>query len=370
MPRTGGFSRVLLTLGGAGLALGLVEWMLSRPTPTAPPPTPTAISATATPRVVRTPVENPTAPAPHEDVVAWVDGTPLPAATLAERMAADRALSALFGITTTDEDAALDRFINETLVLRAAEAAGFYVSSEIVTDELAALLAAHNQSHTALETALLAEGVTLDAFSDYFARLITARDFAAAQASGTEEYIRLLRRSADIRLSPAGAVALPTLAPLTLEPTATPDASRGTAVGQVAPNLSLPLLGGNPSEALTLDVLRGRPVVLVFWVTWCGHCRAQTPLLIDAHQQHPEVAFVGVNLREPPNTVQAYVAEQGIPYTILLDADGSATQQFQVSGLPTTYFIDAEGRIAARHSGQLTAESLASYMALLLGQGR
>jgi len=120
--------------------------------------------------------------------------------------------------------------------------------------------------------------------------------------------------------------------------------------------------------ALDLDALRGQPVVLSFWVTWCGHCRAQTPLLVDAHARESAtgVQFVGVNVRETADLVQPYVDQQGILYPVVLDADGRTAQQYQISGYPTTYFLDAEGRVVARHVGQLNAQALEQYLALLL----
>jgi len=70
-------------------------------------------------------------------------------------------------------------------------------------------------------------------------------------------------------------------------------------------------------------------------------------------------------VRETADVVQPYVAQQGILYPVALDADGRTAQQYQVSGYPTTYFLDAEGRVVARHVGQLNAQALEQYLALL-----
>jgi cytochrome c biogenesis protein CcmG/thiol:disulfide interchange protein DsbE len=251
-----------------------------------------------------------------------------------------------------------------------------------------------------LEAALQAEGFSLAAFDTYLANLIAARDFSMAQAQARgitqEAYILELRQANDVRfatgdvaaLSEAVAPAMSRVSTVTSEtlptdvpptPTAVPPTPtdvppaptdvvpRGTEVGQRAPDFALPLLGSDPLVALDLDALLGQPVVLSFWVTWCSHCRAQTPLLVDAYTRESAagVQFVGVNVRETADEVQRYVNAQAIPYPVVLDTEGQTAQRYQVSGYPTTYFLDAEGRVAARYIGQLNAQVLEQYLALV-----
>ncbi len=381
--------RWLLALGAlaaAALIGGLALWSLSRP-PRQIPASPTPLAAPAARQTLPAAV-----PVASQDAVAWINGNPLPALALTQRQTLDRVLYALLDVPAAD-DAALDRLINEVLLLGAAESAGFSVTSESVTAEREALLAAHGKSTADLEAALQAEGLPLAAFDAYFTNLIVARDFSAAQAQarGTtaEAFILELRQANDVRVAADSAAAIdagdaapptapptapPEPTPVPVEPTATQipptptaDEPRGTATGQRAPGFSLPLLGGDPSAAFDLDAQRGHPMVLSFWVTWCSHCRAQTPLLVDAHARRAAegIQFVGVNVREGADVVRPYVEQQGIPYAVVLDADGRTAQQYQVSGYPTTYFLDAEGRVIARHVGELNAQALEQYLALL-----
>lgn len=368
-----------LVLGGAAL------WLLERPARPLPP--------TPRPAQAATP-SSPASAAPataQESAVAWINGNPLPQAALAQRQALDRALNALLDLPATDEATALDRLINEALLLNAAESAGFRVAPETVTAEREALLAAYGKTLAELEMALQTAGYPLAAFDAYLANLITARDFSAAQAEARgvtpEAYILELRQTHDVRFTadavaahaeaepsatpapttePASTATMPPTAipPTAIPPTPTADAPRGTGVGQRAPGFALPLLGSEPASVLDLEALRGQPVVLSFWVTWCSHCRAQTPLLVDAHARYAdEVHFVGVNVRETADVVQPYVTGQSILYPVVMDADGRTAQQYQISGYPTTYFLDAEGRVVARHVGQLNKQALEQYLA-------
>ncbi len=386
--RTGRWLAALLTVAAAALMGGLGLWLLNRP---ARPLPSGAAQAMATP--VRQALPTAATPVTSPDTIVWINGNPLPLEALTQRQAIDRALNALFAIPATDAATARDRLINEVLLLSAAESAGFSVAPETVTAEREALLAAYGKSTAELEAALQAEGFPLAAFDAYLANLIVARDFSTAQAQARgitpEAFILELRQANDVRFAAGDIVAPPETAtpiPLpapTMTPEATPtaipptptdvpplptdDTPRGTGVGQRAPGFALPLLNSDPPAALDLDVLQGQPVVLSFWVTWCGHCRAQTPLLVDAHARESAagVQFVGVNVRETADLVQPYVDQQGILYPVVLDADGRTAQQYQISGYPTTYFLDAEGRVVARHVGQLNAQALEQYLALL-----
>lgn len=374
--------RWMLALGTLMVAVcigGLSLWLLNRPAR----PLPAQISPPqATSVLARGNVSSSTETPSVADAVAWINGTPLPAGALAQRQAIDRALNALLNIPATDETTALDRLVNEALLLSAAESAGSGVTPESVAAEREALLAAYGKSTADLEAALQAEGLSLAAFDAYFTNLIVARDFSAAQAQArgitAEAFILELRQTNDVRLIADVVTTLPDETPQSVStpvdptptavpPTPTDDAPRGTGVGQSAPAFVLPVLGSDPPATLDLDALRGQPVVLSFWVTWCSHCRAQTPLLVDAHARYADegIQFVGVSVRETADVVQPYVAQQGILYPVALDADGRTAQQYQVSGYPTTYFLDAEGRVVARHVGQLNAQALEQYLALL-----
>jgi thiol-disulfide isomerase/thioredoxin len=122
-----------------------------------------------------------------------------------------------------------------------------------------------------------------------------------------------------------------------------------------APTLAMPVLG-TQDEELSLEDLRGRVVVLNFWASWCGPCRAEQPDLNEAHDLLPadEVAFLGVNIEDTAPSASAHEREFAIPYPSLFDPANEFASRFQGIGprtIPSTVFLDAEGRVAARVFG-------------------
>lgn len=128
-------------------------------------------------------------------------------------------------------------------------------------------------------------------------------------------------------------------------------------VGRPAPEFTLRPLDG--SAPVTLASLRGRPAVINFWATWCVPCFQEHPLLVSAARSLGDRArFVGVIYEDSEEQVRAFLARQGSAYPSLLDPGSRTAIAFGVFGVPETYFLDAEGRIAAKHIGPLDAASL------------
>lgn len=133
------------------------------------------------------------------------------------------------------------------------------------------------------------------------------------------------------------------------------------AVGYPAPEFRLKTLSG---ENFALSELRGKPVVLNFWATWCGPCRNELPALQKASERYAdEVAIIGVDQAEPAETVQQYVDELGLTFMIPLDHNHDAANAYEVTLMPTTYFIDAEGIIRSVHLGEMNSITLAENIA-------
>lgn len=128
-------------------------------------------------------------------------------------------------------------------------------------------------------------------------------------------------------------------------------------VGRAAPDFTLqPLDGGVP---VTLASLRGRPVVLNFWATWCMPCLQEHPTLVSAARSLGErVRFIGVIYEDSEEQVRGFLARRGSAYPSLLDPGSRTAIAFGIFGVPETYFIDAEGKIAAKHVGPLDPASL------------
>ncbi|MEY4754368.1 MAG: hypothetical protein RJA44_2043 [Pseudomonadota bacterium] len=123
------------------------------------------------------------------------------------------------------------------------------------------------------------------------------------------------------------------------------------------PEVRLQDLQGRPVDLRRLAA--GRPLVLNLWATWCPPCRRELPALVAAQQQRPQALIVLADQGESAAVVQAYLARIGLqPRDVLLDPRGELATQVGSSGLPTTLFYDAEGRLLSRYMGELSLPAL------------
>ena len=117
--------------------------------------------------------------------------------------------------------------------------------------------------------------------------------------------------------------------------------------GYFAPDLELFTLD---SEPISLTELRGRPIILNFWASWCPPCRAEMPDFQRASQEYNDsgLVIIGVNAtnQDALPEVKQFLLQHGITFPIVLDVQGIATRDYQVHSLPTTYFIDSTGKIS------------------------
>lgn len=130
-------------------------------------------------------------------------------------------------------------------------------------------------------------------------------------------------------------------------------------------SLELTNLVGRP---LDLGDLRGRPVWIVFWATYCHACQEEEPHLRRAYAAHREqgLVVIAVDAGEPVADVRRYVEERGLPWRIALDPGLRAFDVYGAIGTPTHYFIDRDGRIAARAFGRLRHEEMEAHLAAIL----
>ncbi len=139
------------------------------------------------------------------------------------------------------------------------------------------------------------------------------------------------------------------VAPEDAAPAGLPAAPR---TGFAAPDFTAQALDGS---RVRLADLRGRPVVINFWATWCPPCKEELPHLQSAAAAYgPQVVFLGVDNAEPADTVGAFVRANGVSYTILTDPSAAIARLYQVNGLPTTFFVDRDGVIRDMMMGPLT----------------
>jgi thiol-disulfide isomerase/thioredoxin len=142
-------------------------------------------------------------------------------------------------------------------------------------------------------------------------------------------------------------------------------ASRGRN-GQPAPALPRESLSG---QAVTLAALRGHPVLVTFWASWCDPCLHEAPALEGfSRSLGGRATLVGVNWSDPSlSAAHAFVRRYGWTFPNLRDPQGAAGLRFGLTGLPTTFVIDSSGRVRATLRGPQTQKTLASALATVGG---
>lgn len=121
-----------------------------------------------------------------------------------------------------------------------------------------------------------------------------------------------------------------------------------------APLLTLQTFDGN---TIDLTALAGQGIVVNFWASWCEPCRVEAELFEDAWRVERDngILFVGVNRQDTRAAADAFLAEFGVSYPNGADDDHVWSRAFGIIGLPTTYFIDAEGKIQGVVAGPITS---------------
>jgi cytochrome c biogenesis protein CcmG, thiol:disulfide interchange protein DsbE len=154
------------------------------------------------------------------------------------------------------------------------------------------------------------------------------------------------------------------------------DPVEGLRIGDIAPEftgttadgqtIQLTDLDGNP---ITLAALRGRPVWINFWASWCPPCQAETPVLRDAFAAHEDegLALVAISVQETTvEDVRAYVERYSLRYTVGFDATSAIFHTYRAFGLPTQLFLDRDGVIRNIVLGPVTRAQVEQILAPLL----
>jgi cytochrome c biogenesis protein CcmG/thiol:disulfide interchange protein DsbE len=131
-------------------------------------------------------------------------------------------------------------------------------------------------------------------------------------------------------------------------------------VGSPAPAFTLPRLDGPGS--VSLASLRGHPVVLNFWASWCTPCKAEAAVLEQdwlRYRGHG-VKFVGVDYHDLASEARTFVSAHGLTFPMLDDGPGGVTGRYGISQVPETYVLDASGKIVAHLAGPITGGGFAS----------
>lgn len=126
--------------------------------------------------------------------------------------------------------------------------------------------------------------------------------------------------------------------------------------GSTWPSDSRPLLA---RPKLVLSSLRGHPIVLNFWASWCVPCKAEAPLLAASAEQHAgTVAFLGIDVQDLTSEARHFLRRYHVGYPSVHDNSGSTYDGYGLTGVPETYWLDARGRIVSHYAGAISSTQL------------
>jgi cytochrome c biogenesis protein CcmG/thiol:disulfide interchange protein DsbE len=129
-------------------------------------------------------------------------------------------------------------------------------------------------------------------------------------------------------------------------------------------------LKGPDGKAVRLGDFRGKPLIVNFWATWCPPCREEFPLMVDAYADHAddELQILGVMHQDFADGARDFAADMGATWPILEDPQDAAYGDYLVVGLPTSFFIDADGVVRAFSLGGFSRDGLAAQLESILPQ--
>jgi len=123
-----------------------------------------------------------------------------------------------------------------------------------------------------------------------------------------------------------------------------PSSAQGVEVGNVAPDFQLQSLDG---QTVSLGDLRGEPVLINFWATWCPPCRSEMPYIQEVYEEwvNRGLVVLAINIGESSSKVEEFRQSHGLSFAVLLDTKQDVAQRYNITGIPTTFFIDKDGII-------------------------
>ncbi len=132
-------------------------------------------------------------------------------------------------------------------------------------------------------------------------------------------------------------------------------------VQKPAPGFDLTLLEGGE---FSLEEMKGRPVIINFWSSWCAPCVAEAPVLERTWREHQGqgVQFVGVQIQDTEDAGREFIRQFDITYPTGLDSNGAITIDYGVVGIPVTFFVNRDGIVEGRFVGAIGEGQLIEWV--------
>jgi peroxiredoxin len=120
-------------------------------------------------------------------------------------------------------------------------------------------------------------------------------------------------------------------------------------------------------KEVSLSDFKGKKVFLNFWASWCPPCKEEMPDIEKLYEEtkDSDLVILAVNLGETKNTTKSFIDNNKYNFQVLLDSDQSVANQYNITKIPTSYFIDKEGNIVSTVSGGLTIDAMKDYISKL-----
>lgn len=129
-------------------------------------------------------------------------------------------------------------------------------------------------------------------------------------------------------------------------------------IGHDAPKTELPPLEGVSLPGLNSAEFAGKVTLVNVWASWCGPCREEHPVLLELSKD-PRIVVAGLNYKDKPENARRFLGDLGNPYKAIgVDQHGRTTIDWGVYGVPETFLVGKDGKIAFKHVGPLTPEAV------------
>ena len=308
----------------------------------------------------------PGVPAPYDDlppVVATVNGDPITREQLTQLIRINQAVYPLTNGTELPIDAValqqmrtslLDQIVNSRLQLRQAKLDGVVAADADVEKDLAAFESNYKMDQGKLQASLARYGLTVDDLRNWIRDSSTVNKWvvikgqeAAQQGKpfSPESWLNDQLVSADIQYNIQGG-----------------GGGQPLRVGEIPPDFTLKDLNG---KTWTVSELKGKPVVLNFWATWCAPCKFEMPALESIYQKYKDkglvILAVDIKTDNGEAAVRKYQQDIGLSFPVVMDTTGETENNYRVRAYPTSFFIGKDGKLREVKRGAfMSADQIAA----------